>query len=259
MSKIAGILNITPDSFSDGGLYCSKQKALEHTEDMIAQGIDIIDIGAVATNCYASKITPEQELARMQDILPSVITLAHNARVEVSIDTFSPLVASFAIEHGIDYINDQCGGTSQILDLIVNTDVKLIFMHSLVVPVNKQIVLAEDIDLIETLYKWASDKINFFVIYGISTERLIFDPGIGFGKSAKQSWHIIKEVEAFKRLNIPLMIGHSRKSFLAEVFNNHREKDLQTAIVSMFLQHKNIDYIRVHNVALHKKLFSILF
>jgi len=249
-TKIVGILNITPDSFSDGNKYTDEESILNHTKQLIKDGADIIDVGAESTRPNATKLSDEEEWQRLSPILKKVINTCHEHGAKVSLDTYHPPSAQKAIELGIDYINDVDGFKNpQMIEAIQDADTKLIVMHSLTVPADKSINIPTDLDVIEEIKSWAKYKISQLEQSGIDKSRLIFDPGIGFNKTAGQSKEIIKRVEELKSLDVPLYIGHSRKSFLGDV----ECRDTATTQISKELIEKDIDYIRVHDVKGHYK------
>ena len=250
-TKKIGILNVTPDSFSDGGIYATKESAIKRAQSMISDGTDYIDIGAESTRPNADYVDSNEEISRLDGVLQKVLEYTQN----VSIDTRHYETAKFAINCGAKIINDVSGfRCNKTLELAAKHDVKCIFMHSVTVPANKLITLAEQGDcLIDYLINWALCKINEFEKFGIPKSGLVFDPGIGFGKTAEQSMYIIQSVCKFHKLNIPILIGHSRKSFLREHFRlsepTTAELDFYTKKISDYLNGK-VDFLRLHDVHL---------
>ena len=247
-TKIVGILNITPDSFSDGNRYTDEESILDHTKQLIRSGADIVDVGAESTRPNATKLSDEEEWQRLSPILEKIVSICHEKNVEISIDTYHPTTVTKAIELGVDYINDVDGFKSpQMIESVQGSDVALIVMHSLTVPADKAINISDELDVVEEIKGWARQKILKMMDSGIDKSRIIFDPGIGFNKTAKQSKEIIKRVEEFRSLDVPIYIGHSRKSFLGDV----KDRDEATIEISKDLIEKDIDYIRVHDVKGH--------
>ncbi len=183
--------------------------------------------------------------------MPKIIELCHRNNIITSLDTYHPQTAKRAIALGIDWINDVSGFEPAMIDAVKDSNVSLVFMHNLGVPADKNKTLPEDTDVIATLLKWANDKISQLQKAGIKKERLIFDPGIGFGKTAAQSWQIINNAEKFKMLGLPIFIGHSRKSFLGD-----GERDAATIAASISMAKKGVDYLRVHDVAGHNLIIK---
>ena len=255
MVKIVGILNITPDSFSDAGKYIQAPTALEHTKYMIKAGANIIDIGAESTRPGATIINSDDELLRLEPVLSAVVTIAHDYNVQVSIDTYKPTIASFAIDCGVDFINDVTGFSNPKMINIAKQHhyIKLIAMHSLGVPANRNVHIPEDVDAVTHILEWGKLLINKLEDEGIKRSNIIIDPGVGFGKTAEQSWHIINNIEKLHELGVEIYVGHSRKGFLNLDNNN---KDAYTLAVSSLLALHKVNYLRVHNVGLHSKLFA---
>jgi dihydropteroate synthase len=258
-TKIVGILNVTPDSFSDGGNFFAPEHALNQAKKMIEEGAEVIDIGAESTRPNATPLTDAQEWERLLPILPSLIKIAKENNTQVSVDTRHPDTASKAIQLGVDWINDVSGcNDPQMIQLIKSNNVKLVVMHNLGVPVNPKIKIPDNENAVEVIFNWGKKKIAELINKGITQDKIIFDPGLGFGTTASQSLEIIKSINEFNKLNVPILVGHSRKSFLS-LFTDKpfAERDLETSIVSAFLNSKNVDYIRVHNVRDSKRAVNI--
>jgi len=160
----------------------------------------------------------------------------------------------------VDMLNDVTGFRHrEMLEIAEGTDVPLVFMHSLSIPVVKGESIPSDRDPVEFLIAWAQERLAEFDRRGIARHRLIFDPGIGFGKTARQNWHILEHVERFHDLGIPLVVGHSRKSFLEAVTDKpSAERDAETLTVSQSLATEGVEIIRVHDVDGHARLFHRL-
>ncbi len=276
MTKIIGILNITPDSTSDIDGYfeydpisdvkrfiCHNTQptqeicydaCINNMKKMINDGAEIIDIGAVATNYKLKSIVSESlEMNRLMPILSNLIKIAHDSNVEVSLDTFNPATIKYGIEQGVDYINE-VSGLKHVCDVLLKSRVKIICMHSLSLPADITITLAQNENTIDQLLRWFTVKLQELQNLGIERGRIIMDPGIGFGKTAKQSWDIIRGVAYLQEIQYPICIGHSRKSFLG--ISNLQECDIATANVTENLANKGIDYVRVHNVEMTRKILN---
>jgi dihydropteroate synthase len=246
-TKLIGILNLTPDSFSDGGKYNAIETALNQTQKLIDDGASVIDIGAESTRPNATPINAAEEWLRLEKILPEIIRLCHQNKILSSLDTRHAASAKKAIALDIDWINDVSGFESAaMIDAVKDSNVSLVFMHNLGVPADKNKTLPADADVIETLLHWAKNKITQLTNAGIAQNRLIFDAGIGFGKNAEQSWQIINNIAKLKTLPVPILIGHSRKSFLGDV-----DKDAATIKASITMAKQGVDYLRVHDVKGH--------
>ncbi len=277
-TKIVGILNITPDSFSDGGKFLGEENALKQLQQMLEDGADMIDIGAESTRPGAIAISKEEELNRLEKILPKIIQTVKNFNqknskaVEISIDSRNFETVTKAYEMGVDVINDVSGLVDlKTIEFIAKNNIKTVFMHSLSVPADPEIIINSALNVVDEIMKWAQEKIAFLISKGIKKEQLIFDPGIGFSKTAMQSIRILRNVAAFKSLDIPIYIGHSKKSFLDIIniddFHNKQfnrlnldqnidERAKKTIIISTFLSANGADYIRVHDVLANKKAIS---
>jgi dihydropteroate synthase len=258
MTKFVAILNLTPDSFSDGGKFNQTKTALNHLEYLLNSGADMIDIGAESTRPGAKKITANKEWNRLKKILPFLIDKIKefedktDKKIEISLDSYHPENISKALDLGIDIINDVSGFISdQMQQIAIKYQKKIILMHNLGLPSDPNIIMDINLDIIDQLIKWAKNKITKLVAIGIKKENIIFDPGIGFGKNHQQNIDIINRVDELKILNLPLYIGHSRKRFLNFLENDEFiGKDLQqrTDIISNYLIAKKINYIRIHKL-----------
>jgi len=259
--QMIGILNITPDSFSDGGRFVSVQNALEQAQDLFCAGADVIDIGAESTRPNAKTLTWQEEWSRLEPVLKEICMLwpKNSFRPKISIDTRNAEVAERALKYNIDFLNDVSGFTSNAMQKIAKeSSAKLIYMHNLGIPPSPEKILDENLSSIPSVLEFAERQRDLLVNLGIKQERLIFDVGIGFGKTPAQSLELIANIEKFFVVQLPLLIGHSRKSFLTLFTNKpHAERDIETAVVSLFLAKKNLDYLRVHNVEVNMRALNI--
>ncbi len=250
--ELVAILNITPDSFSDGGKYNDEASILDQTGKFIKNGAAVIDVGAESTRPGAIILSPEQEWQRLESILPQVIKIAKDNNVKVSIDTRHAASAANAIELGIDWINDVSGIMSaDMIAAVKNSNVQLVMMHSLSVPSDKSILMPENVDVVAEICAWATTQISALELAGIDRSRIIFDPGLGFGKTTAQSWQLIDRIDEFKSLGQKILVGHSRKSFLG---GDLADRDARTLEVSAKLTANGVDYLRVHDIESHRKL-----
>ncbi len=250
--KLVGILNLTDNSFSDGGMYNNFEKAKEHLLEMINDGADIIDIGAESTKPYSSPVAAKDQLEKLLPIIDFA-----KGKITISIDTRSSIVAEECITAGANIINDVSGFDydGKMPDIIAKYNVPVIIQHSKGSPENMQDAPQYN-DLMEEIYLNLKKKIDLARSKGV--EKIITDPGIGFGKTQNDNFEIIKRLEELKSLGYPVMLGISRKSLLNMNDEDNLTKDIFTlALNSIAIAHKS-DYIRVHNVALHKKLLSLL-
>lgn len=244
------IVNVTPDSFSDGGACLRPEDAARAIGRHMADGADVIDIGAESTRPGARPLTPEEEWTRLEPVLALLPRFA-GAKVEFSIDTRHAATAEKALAAGVRWINDVSGFADPAMVAAVrDSDCRLVVMHSLSVPVDKQIVLPAACDPVAEVLAFARRRRDDLQQEGIDRSRIVFDPGIGFGKTAEQSREMLRRIDTFKALEVPLLIGHSRKSFLGSV----TDRDEATLAVSRDLIRAGVDYLRVHDVAGHRQL-----
>ncbi len=252
MTKLMGIVNVTPDSFSDGGDAFSTENALAAIEQLIAGGADIIDIGAESTRPGATPLSPEEEWQRLDELFLFLPKFAGQALF--SLDTRHAETAKKAVSYGVHIINDVSGfSDADMVKAVRDSSCKLVVMHSLSVPADKNIVLAEDVDVVAEVLAWAQERIKTLENAGVAKHRIIFDPGIGFGKTAPQSLVLVNGIERIAELGVPILVGHSRKSFLAGI---SADRDEATLAVSQYLAQKKVDILRVHDVAAHKKMLG---
>lgn len=259
--KLVGILNITPDSFSDGGAYIDPQKAIEHAIQLANDGADVIDIGAESTRPGATPLTAEQEWQRLAPLLCELVNHFKATPTLLSLDSRHPANVEKALALGIDWVNDVSGGDDEAMLKLVKhapDHVKFVFMHHLGIPADKSRVIAANENVVDVVKQWAERKMIHFERMGIAKERLIFDVGIGFGKTAEQSLALIAHLAAFKALGVALYVGHSRKSFLNPYCDHSiSAKDEGTLVTSLYLAQQGVDYIRIHNVAMHQSAFAL--
>ncbi len=254
-TKLVAIINITPDSFSDGGEHFTPEKAVAAIQQAFSDGADVVDIGAESTRPGATPLTHTEEWARLEPVLKQLNIYPKGGII--SVDTRHAETARKALALGVHLINDVSGfQNADMINAVKSSHSKLVMMHSLSVPADKNIVMPEGVDVVHELISWAKARIAALENVGIAKNRLIFDPGIGFGKKPEQSQDILQRVEEFSVLNVPLFIGHSRKSFLMLEAQTNAEKDAATLAISRALAAKGIDYIRVHNVKLHRQMLE---
>lgn len=256
-TKVVGILNLTPDSFSDGGEFLDYDKAKEHFQYMVESGADIIDIGAESTRPYSTPVSAEAQIGR---ILP-ILKYAKESKitVPVSIDTRSAEVARKCIESGAVIINDVSGFDydEKMADVIAKYGVKIIIQHSKGDPQTMQDNPVYE-NLMDEIYLKLKEKVDFALSKGIKKENIIVDPGIGFGKTREDNFEILKRIEEFNGLGCEIMLGLSRKSLLGMKDETNEMKDIFTVALNTLAVENKVDYIRVHNVPLHKKLLEVL-
>jgi dihydropteroate synthase len=246
--KVMGILNVTPDSFSDGGHHFTVKAAVAQAEQMIADGVDVIDIGGESTRPFAEPVALDEELDR---VIPVIKALRENHQTPISIDTTKAEVARLALESGANIINDVSSlqHDPAMIELVKTTDVPVIIMHMQGTPGNMQVnpvysdVVREVIDFFKERLQWLSHE-------GVDLDRVTIDPGIGFGKKLGHNLSLLKHLDDLHILGRPILLGHSRKRFLGDITGRDTDsRDLTTAVVSALSLSQNIAMVRVHNVA----------
>lgn len=251
---IMGILNVTPDSFSDGGKYNNVELAVKHAEQLIADGADIIDIGGESTRPNADSVSIEEEINRVIPVIKNIRN--KNIDIPISIDTRNYETAKLAIEAGADIINDVSGldYDKNLYDFVCSNNIPCIIMHSDKVPAVSNDYTSSDI--VEDIYFSIKNKINKLLSDGFSKSNIIIDVGIGFGKSQSSNFELLKRMNEFTSLKVPMLLGISRKSFIRNNFNlSCEDADIPTALYSSMISCINIH--RVHNVKLTKKYIEI--
>ena len=256
---VMGILNITPDSFSDGGSFLSIENALKQAELMINSGAAIIDVGGESTRPGANKIDTDEEIDR---ILPVIEKIKSDFDVLVSIDTFKDRVARIAVlEGGADIVNDisALSFSKKMAETVANLSVPVVLMHIKGTPADMQ-NNPEYSNVVNDIKGYFNERIDFAVSKGIKREKIIIDPGIGFGKRIQDNIDIIKNLDKFREFELPVLIGLSRKSFLGKISGEKdpgkREAETITANILSIL--KGASVIRVHNVKNCVKSIKIL-
>lgn len=251
-TKLVGILNLTSNSFSDGGLYNNFDKAKTHLLEMISDGADIIDIGAESTKPYSQAVSPKEQLEKLLPIIDFA-----KGKIPLSVDTRSAKVAEECIKHGINIINDVSGFEydKDMANIIAKYNVPIIIQHSKGTPENMQ-NSPEYTDLMEEIFLKLKEKVDYAHSLGI--ENIILDPGIGFGKSRENNFEIIRRIEELYTLKCPVMLGISRKSLLNMQYADNLTKDIFTTALNTLAVERKVDYIRVHNVKMHSELIDLM-
>lgn len=252
-----GIVNLTPDSFSADGFLNNEEKAWQHIQHLVNTGAEILDLGAEATGPNAALLHPNEEWKRLEPLLTKIIAKKSTFLIppKVSVDTRNVTVAEKALALGADWINDVSGLEDIAMrELLKMYQCDIVFMHHLSIPSNKNRCLPINQDPINLIYQWAEQRLEELDKTGIALSRLIFDPGIGYGKTPEQSLEIIKNIDRFHGLGVRILVGHSRKSFLTR-FTQHpaAQRDPETMLISLQLAQQSIDYLRVHNVELNAR------
>lgn len=255
--RLMGILNVTPDSFSDGGLFLEPGAAVARAEELLDGGAEILDVGAESTRPGGEPVPPGDEQERLEPVLEGLADLRRGRSFRLSLDSRNPETVAWGLERGVDLVNDVTGFRDPaMLDVAADSDADLVFMHSTSVPVVPGEALPADRDPVELLLAWGRARLEAFARRGLHPSRLFFDPGLGFGKSAEQSWRLIEGVARFHALGVPLLVGHSRKSFYATVTDRPAgDRDAETVETSVGLARDGVEILRVHAPALHTRRF----
>jgi dihydropteroate synthase/2-amino-4-hydroxy-6-hydroxymethyldihydropteridine diphosphokinase len=250
-----GIVNLTPDSFSDGGHNTTWDAIEQRIDAMIASGVHILDFGAESTRPGAAPLTAEDEWSRLEATLLKVIDKYADdvLRPSISVDTYHAAVAARAIELGVDIINDVSGLTQPaMVELAATHETDFVAMHNLGLPADPGTTLATDSSAVDQVEFWLDRQLKAWQVAGLDLNRIVFDPGIGFGKNALQSLELLREIRRFRNKGLRLLVGHSRKSYLKSFAGSGaRERDLATIGSSLALCQSGVDILRVHNVPDH--------
>lgn len=244
---VMGILNVTPDSFSDGGRHQNPSVAIDVALQMQSDGADIIDIGGESTRPYSDPVSTDEELQR---VIPVIKGLAGRLSVPISIDTSKAAVAKAAIEAGAEIINDVTGleGDPGMLSLAADSDVGVCVMHMQGTPQTMQDAPRYG-NVVEEIFQYLRDRLEYCTASGIKRERVCLDPGIGFGKSHEHNLELLRHTSRFCSLDSPILIGHSRKGFIGKLLGDKTaDRTAATIGVSLAVAAAGADVLRVHDV-----------
>lgn len=246
---LMGILNVTPDSFSDGGEFASVETALTQAREMIANGADIIDIGGESTRPNAKEIAIDEELQR---VIPVIEQLRRQSSIPISIDTTKAIVAEKAIAAGADIVNDISGATfdSEMLPTVARLAVPIILMHIRGTPKTMQSLTDYD-DVVQEVKDWLTVQVDKAISCGVEPSKIIIDPGIGFAKQAEQSLELLQRLDELSTLELPMLVGVSRKSFMRPILHQDdaKQRVWGTAAACYGAIARGADILRVHDVA----------
>ncbi len=250
-----GIVNVTPDSFSDGGRFTAWPRIEAHVEAMIDAGVHIIDVGGESTRPGATEVAPEQEWSRVGPVIERLTQRLAGDRLRplVSLDTRHAEVAARGLESGVDIINDVSGLSSpDMIALARDAHCDWVAMHHVTLPADPRATVPDDEDICDAVEAWLLDRMEAWDAAGLDLERIVFDPGIGFGKNRLQSLRLLRRAGGFRRHGLRVLVGHSRKSFMKS-FTEEDElaRDLATIGASLHLCAQGVDIIRVHDVPGH--------
>lgn len=238
---IMGILNVTPDSFSDGGSYTNVEMAVKHAKKMVEEGADIIDVGGESTRPGHKFVSVEEEIKR---ISPLIKTLKKNINVPISIDTYKSQVAEEALKLGVDMVNDVWGliYDEDMANVIGKYDASVCIMHN-------QEGTDYDKDIIESIKEFLQNSIYKAIKAGVKKEKIVLDPGIGFGKTFEQNLEVLRRLNELKSLGYPILLGTSRKSVLGNIVGGEPRDRIEATVATTVCGIRDgVEIVRVHDV-----------
>lgn len=244
---LMGIVNVTPDSFSDGGRFFDPQAAVDHALRLADEGADLLDIGGESTRPYAAGVTVEEELRR---VVPVIERLAPRTTRPISVDTSKAAVARAAVEAGAEIVNDvtALGGDPDMLPLVLDCGAAVCAMHMQGTPQTMQDAPQYD-DVVADIFAYLRDVRDRLMAAGVPREKICLDPGIGFGKTHQHNLTLLRHAGRFLELGCPVLVGHSRKGFIAKITGQpEADRDPGTVGVSLALARRGIQVQRVHHV-----------
>lgn len=244
--NVMGIVNVTPDSFSDGGKYNSVELAVEHALQLIAEGADILDIGGESTRPGALPVSLDEELRR---VIPVIEALSRVTTVPLSIDTYKPEVMRAAIAAGADMVNDICALREPgALEVVADSHVGVCLMHMQGVPQTMQLDPSYN-DVVVEVKQFLADRVAACHAHGIVSERIMLDPGFGFGKTTAHNIALIQQLDRFTEFGLPLLVGLSRKSVLGKIAGGDAQQRLHAGLAASVISvMKGANVVRVHDV-----------
>jgi dihydropteroate synthase len=245
-----GVVNVTPDSFSDAGRFLEPEKAISHGLELAAEGAEIIDIGGESTRPGALPVKAEEELARVLPVIEGLI--AAGTKAQISVDTSKASVASKALDAGASFVNDVTAlrGDPEMVSLIASSEADVCLMHMLGDPRTMQDNPRYD-DVVTEVKAFLAERLQFAVHGGVAEERILLDPGIGFGKTAQHNLVLIDRLDELVALGRPVVIGASRKSFIGRITGREDpdERVPGTVAVNVLAYERGVRVFRVHDVA----------
>ena len=261
--KLMGVLNRTPDSFSDGGQYFESSHAIQRVRQMLNDGVDCIDIGGESSGPGSSDVSIDEELQR---VIPIIEAIRKESDVWISVDTWKSEVAQHALDAGADMINDVTAlrGDPRIAEIIAEKSAPVVIMYSKDPNTRTTTTLKEYEDVIETITQFFDERLTWMQSHGISLENVVLDPGMGFFVSgvARYSFQIIRRLQELRKLGNPILLGPSRKSFLAGVSPDRtlgiQEREIPGLIAASIALWQGASFIRLHDVAQGRLLIDTL-
>lgn len=256
---IMGVLNTTPDSFSDGGKFTQLEAALDHAKLLVMAGAQIIDVGGESTRPGAERVSLEEEQSRTIPVIQAIrayISAEGRSDVSISIDTMNAHTAKLAVEAGASIVNDVSGGLADdaMLETVAATDAKYVIGHWRGFS-NEMDTLNSYQDIANEVAEELGRRVAAAEAAGIPKARLVIDPGLGFAKDMKQNWKLVARLDALEKLDLPILVGASRKRFIASAIEpeeptraDNDRRDLATAVLTALLLQRKLWGVRVHNV-----------
>jgi len=256
-AKLMGVINVTPDSFSDGGLYFTHETAVKRAIEMARAGADIIDVGGESTRPGSNLISEEEEIRR---VIPVIETLTEELNIPISIDTTKPIVAIEALKAGASLLNDVTGFTNPAMrHVAAEADVDICIMHMQ----GASKVMQDDPQypngVVDEIISFFEKQLGLLFQAGVDEKHIILDPGIGFGKNVQHNHQIFQGISRFKEMGYPVLLGCSRKSFLR---NSLKKKEVNvlsaTVCMNTIALLAGVDFLRVHDVEEHREVIDLL-
>ncbi len=256
---IMGVLNTTPDSFSDGGKFTQLEAALDHAKLLVMAGAQIIDVGGESTRPGAERVSLDEEQSRTIPVIQAIrayLSAEGRSDVSISIDTMNAHTAKLAVEAGASIVNDVSGGLADdaMLETVAATDAKYVIGHWRGFS-NEMDTLNSYQDIANEVAEELGRRVAAAEAAGIPKERLVIDPGLGFAKDMKQNWKLVARLDALEKLDLPILVGASRKRFIASAIEpeeptraDNDRRDLATAVLTALLLQRKLWGVRVHNV-----------
>ena len=251
-----GILNITPDSFSDGGKYLTLSEALKRAHEMIEEGVDIIDIGGESTRPGSEPVSAKEELKR---ITPIIEALKRESNIAISVDTYKPEVMKEVIDMDVAMINDVYALTQPgAIDIIKKSNVGICLMHMQGTPKTMQVNPTYQ-NVASEVQSFLKARADLLIKEGIDKSRIILDPGFGFGKTFEHNIELLQGLKSFQSLELPILVGLSRKSFIRKILNDEHDDHLSGSIsAAIFSVLKGAKILRVHDVKETKSALKVI-
>lgn len=242
---VFGVLNVTPDSFSDGGLWDSPERAVDHARTLVAEGADVIDVGGESTRPGAARVDSVDERNRVEPVIRALVADG----IAVSLDTMNSDTARAGLDLGVRYINDVSGGLADpaMASVVAGSDVDYIAMHWRGAS-DAMEDLATYGNVTRDVIAELRARIDVLVDAGVEPKRLWLDPGLGFAKNAEHNWQLLRDLPDLVRLGHPVLVGASRKRFLAPFGEQPTDRDEATAVISVLAAESGAAAVRVHNV-----------